>query len=136
MLKKSRDEFTVSELNILRLLWTEQTSLSGSQILEHLPELHLFSTSIYTILNGMVDKGLLTVDGKIKRGKRFARTFKPTIRQEEFAAMQALKLTSNLHKNDRLVGVFTAMVEQDGITAESLSALEEFLQKKRKELGL
>ena len=136
MLRKSKEDFTVSELSILRLLWEEKIALSGSEILERLPELNLFSTSIYTILDGMVDKGVLKVDGKIRRGKRFARTFVPTMSQEDFAAMQVVKLTPNVPKFDRLVGVFTALVKHDGIDEETLSSLEDFLQKQRKELDL
>lgn len=115
MLRKSKEDFTVSELNILRLLWEEDRALCSSEILTLLPELNLFTTSIYTILNGMMRKGLLTVEGKIKRGKRFARTFRAAISQEDFAAMQVAKLTSNLPKSQRLVGVFSAMIKLDGI---------------------
>ena len=136
MLRRSKEDFTVSELSILRLLWEEKIALSGSEILERLPELNLFSTSIYTILDGMVDKGVLKVDGKIRRGKRFARTFVPTMSQEDFAAMQVVKLTPNVPKYDRLVGLFTALVKHDGIDEETLSSLEDFLQKQRKELDL
>lgn len=136
MLRKSKEDFTVSELSILRLLWEEKIALSGSEILERLPELNLFSTSIYTILDGMVDKGVLRVDGKVRRGKRFARTFIPTMSQEEFAAKQVVKLTPNVPKYDRLVGIFTALVMHDGIDEETLSSLEDFLQKQRTELDL
>ena len=136
MLRRSKEDFTVSELSILRLLWEEKIALSSSEILERLPELNLFSTSIYTILDGMVDKGVLKVDGKIRRGKRFARTFVPTMSQEDFAAMQVVKLTPNVPKYDRLVGLFTALVKHDGIDEETLSSLEDFLQKQRKELDL
>jgi predicted transcriptional regulator len=136
MLRRSKEDFTVSELSILRLLWEENVALSSAEILERLPELNLFSTSIYTILDGMVGKGVLKVDGKIRRGKRFARTFVPTMSQEDFAAMQVVKLTPNVPKFDRLVGVFTALVKHDGIDEETLSSLEDFLQKQRKELDL
>lgn len=136
MLRRSKEDFTVSELSILRLLWEEKEALSGSEMLERLPELNLFATSIYTILDGMVDKGVLTIHGKVRRGKRFARTFVPTVSQEDFAAMQVVKLMPNVSKYDRLVGIFTALVKHDGIDAETLSSLEEFLQRQRKELDL
>jgi len=134
MIRRSKEDFTVSELNILRLLWESKEALSGAEMLERLPELNLFSTSIYTILDVMVDKGVLKVDGKVRRGKRYARTFVPAISQEDFTAMQVLKLTPNVTKYDRLVGLFTALVKHDGVDAETLSSLEEFLQQQRKEL--
>ena len=134
MLKKSRDEFTVSELSILKLLWEKNISLTAAEMLEKLPDLNLFSTSIYVIVNGMIDKGLLIVDGKVKRGKRHARTYKPAISQEDFATREALKLTANLPKNKRLFSLITAMVDHEGIDEETLNAIDEFLQKKRKEL--
>ena len=136
MQKKSKDDFTVSELNILRLLWTEKRALSCTEMLEMLPELNLFSTSIYAILDGMIAKGVLMVDGKIRSGKRFARTYKPTISQEDFATSQMFKLTSNIPKKERLVGIFASMVDHEGLDKETLSELEEFLQKKREELDL
>ena len=136
MLRRSKEDFTVSELNILRLLWESKESLSGAEMLERLPELNLFSTSIYTILDGMVDKGVLKVDGKVRRGKRYARTYVPTFSQEDFTALQVLKLTPNVSKHDRIVGLFTALVKHDGVDAEIISDLEEFIQKQRKELDL
>lgn len=136
MLRRSKEDFTVSELNILRLLWESNEALVGSEMLERLPELNLFSTSIYTILDGMVEKGVLKVSGKVRRGKRFARTFVPTMSQTDFAAMQVMKLTPNVPKYDRLVGLFTALVKHGGVDAETISSLEEFLQKQRKELDL
>ena len=136
MKKKAKDDFTVSELNILRLLWTEKRSLSCAEMLELLPELNLFSTSIYAILEGMISKGVLMVDGKIRSGKRYARTYKPTISQEDFATSQMFKLTSNIPKTERLVGIFASMVNHEGLDTETLSKLEEFLQQKRKELDL
>ena len=133
MQKKSKDDFTVSELTIIKLLWEKHTSLTVAEIIENLPELNLLVNSLYVILQGMMRKGLIDMDGQVRRGKRYAKTYKAIISREDFATMQMYKLFPDVPKRDRVLGILSSMVKQDGDDEETISLLEEYVQKKRKE---
>ena len=92
MQKKSKEDFTVSELAIIKLLWEKQDSLTAAEIIENLPELNLLVNSLYVIIQGMMRKGLIDMDGQVRRGKRYAKTYKAIISREDFATMQMYKL--------------------------------------------
>ena len=133
MQKKSKEDFTVSELAIIKLLWEKHTSLTVAEIIENLPELNLLVNSLYVILQGMMRKGLIDMDGQVRRGKRYAKTYKAIISREDFATMQMYKLFPDVPKRDRVLGILSSMVKQDGDDEETISLLEEYVQKKRKE---
>ncbi|MBQ6875388.1 MAG: BlaI/MecI/CopY family transcriptional regulator [Lachnospiraceae bacterium] len=133
MQKKSKEDFTVSELAIIKLFWEKQTSLTAAEIIENLPELNLLVNSLYVILRGMMRKGLIDMDGQVRRGKRYAKTYKAIISREDFATLQMYKLFPNVPKRDRFLGILASMVKLDGDDEETISLLEEYVQKKRKE---
>ena len=136
MQKKSKEDFTVSELAIIKLLWEKQDSLTAAEIIENLPELNLLVNSLYVILQGMMRKGLIDMDGQVRRGKRYAKTYKAIMSREDFATMQMYKLFPNVPKRDRFLGILASMVKQDGDDEETIALLEEYVQKKREEQKL
>ena len=136
MQKKSKEDFTVSELAIIKLLWEKHTSLTVAEIIENLPELNLLVNSLYVILQGMMRKGLIDMDSQVRRGKRYAKTYKAIMSREDFATMQMYKLFPNVPKRDRFLGILASMVKQDGDDEETIALLEEYVQRKRKEREL
>lgn len=135
MPKKTRDGLTISELSILQLLWKEERALSRPEILEKLPSLDFTPASIHAVLNSMIDKGVLEVEGLVRCGKIYGRTYRPTMAQEEYAAAQIVKLTPNLTQHKRIISVFAALVNYKGIDSETIDELEAMLEEKRKELN-
>ncbi len=134
MKKKSKEDFTVSEICILKLLWKKGRPLTVAEIMDNLPELNLVLTSIYVILNGMINKGVISLDGMERYKKRSSKTYKAIIGPEDFATMQINKLLPEAPRRDRMLSIVSFMAEHDGLDAETISALEKYLQKKRKEL--
>ena len=135
MSKKTRDGLTISELSILQLLWKEDRALSRPEILEKLPSLDFTPASIHSVLNSMIDKGVLEVEGLVRCGKIYGRTYRPTMTQEDYAASQMIKLTPNLTQHKRIISVFAALVSHRGIDIETIDELESILNEKRKELN-
>jgi predicted transcriptional regulator len=134
MPKKTRDGLTISELSILQLLWKEERALSRPEILENLPTLDFTPASIHAVLNSMIDKGVLEVEGLVRCGKIYGRTYRPTMTQEDYTAAQIVKLTPNLTQHKRITGIFAALVNYKGIDLETIEELEAMLKEKRKEL--
>lgn len=136
MARTPKGVLSENEFSILTLLWTKRRSLSRPEILESLSENDWNPNSIHLILNSMIKKGVLKVDGVTRCGQNYGRTYAPTMTQEEYAASQMIRLTPNLPQSQRLLGVFAALVDKNGIDAETIAEMEKLLEKKRKELDI
>ncbi|MBQ4563578.1 MAG: BlaI/MecI/CopY family transcriptional regulator [Lachnospiraceae bacterium] len=136
MARTPKGVLTENEFSILTLLWTKNRSLSRPEILENLSDNDWNPNSIHLILNSMIKKGVLKVDGVTRCGQNYGRTYAPTMTQEEYAASQMIRLTPNLPQSRRLLGIFAALVDKNGIDAQTIEEMEKLLAMKRKELEL
>ncbi len=135
MARVPKGVLTDNEFTILQILWAADHSLSRPEILERFPEDQSWNpNSIHLILNSMIKKGVLTVDGMTKCGQNYGRTYAPTMTQSEYAAAQMVRLTPNFPRGKRLLGIFAALVDRDGIDTETIDQLEALLDEKRKDL--
>ncbi len=136
MARTPKGVLTDNEFSILTLLWTKKSSLSRPEILANLTDNDWNPNSIHLILNSMINKGVLKVDGLARCGQNYGRTYAPTMTQEEYAAVQIVRLTPNLSRKRRLIGVFAALIDKDGIDAETIEEMEKLLETTRKELDI
>lgn len=125
---------SANEFKILQVLWEEGRSLSRPEIIERTPDKDWNPNSIHLILNNMIDKGVLCVDGLTRCGKGYGRTYAPTMTQMEYAAQQAMDATPNYTPDERLLGVVAALVGNESVSDETISELEKLLRAKEKEL--
>lgn len=123
---------TENEFNILQLMWEEGRALSRPEIIEKTPEKDWNPNSIHLILNNMIEKGVLCVEGLTRCGRGYGRTYAPTMTQMEYAAAQAIAATPDMDTGDRLVGIFTALIEKEGIDTKAISSLEAMLKQQKK----
>ena len=114
---------TESELDILNLLWETGQSMSRPEILAGLPDKDWNPNSIHQVLNSMMNKGILKVDGVARCGKGYGRTYAPTMNQTQYLLQQAGECMSNVPPRKRLLGVVASMVEDADIDAETISEL-------------
>lgn len=125
-----------TELDIMQILWKEETGLSRPEILSHMENKNWNPNSIHQVLNSMMKKGVLQVDGMARCGKVYGRTYMPTMTQQEFLARRTQEITPGLSSKERLLGIVAALTEQDGIDAETLMELERLLATRKKELNI
>ena len=125
-----------TELDIMQLLWKEKNGLSRPEILSRLEDKAWNPNSIHQVLNSMMKKGVLQVDGMARCGKVYGRTYTPTMTQQEFLARRTQEITPGLSSKERLLGVVAALTEQDGIDAETIIELEQLLAARKKELNI
>lgn len=119
---------SANEFKILQLLWVEGRSLSRPEIIELTPDKDWNPNSIHLILNNMIEKGVLAVDGLTRCGKGYGRTYKPTMTQMEYAAKQATEATPDASDDARLLGVLTALLAKSQISKAAADAAIELLQ--------
>lgn len=125
-----------NELSILQLLWAEGHSLSRPEILEKLPDKDWNPNSIHLILNNMIKKGVLQIDGITRCGRGYGRTYAPTISQSEYILEQVNTILPDTGAKKRLNGIMAALLGSQDIDEQALTEMEELLEKKREELKL
>ncbi len=124
-----------TELDIMQLLWQEKKDLSRPEILAHLEGKDWNPNSIHQVLNSMMKKGVLKVEGLARCGKVYGRTYSPTLTQQEFLVLRAQEITPQLSPRERLLGIVAALTDQEGIDAETINELEQLLAVRKKELN-
>lgn len=117
-------ELTRSEMEIMDVLWESGEPMSRSDLLERSGEKSWKDSSIHILLNGMLQKNMIREAGFVKRGKTFGRTFLPTMTRE---AYYAATVYSHRYK-PQLVGLITALLEQQQPTAEEKAQLRALLE--------
>lgn len=77
---------TKSEKEIMDVLWRAERALTHAEIVSACVERKWRAKSIFSMLNDLLDKGLLQSVGFVRRGKTYARTFEAVVSQAEYLA--------------------------------------------------
>ncbi len=123
---------TKNEQEVMELMWTQGRALSRSEIIELSTERSWKKSSIHILLNSLLEKGAIKVDGFVKTGKNYGRTYSATVTQEEYQIMQ-FKQGSNYikSKSSAIASLVSTLVEDEDIDNETLDRLEAILQERR-----
>lgn len=129
-----RSDFIPQRILHFKASLVSEPRTNRPEILEALPEQDWNPNSIHLILNNMIKKGVVEVEGVARCGRGYGRTYAPTISRTEYAAAQTMDTTSDMSGGERLLGVFAALVDKQGIDEKTIAELEQMLEQKRKEL--
>lgn len=125
---------TKNEQEVMELLWTQDRALSRSEIIELSDERSWKKSSIHILLNSLLEKGAIKVDGFVKTGKNYGRTYSAAVTQEEYQIMQFKQGTNYIKsKSSALAGLVSALVEDEDVDSETLDRLEAILRERRSE---
>lgn len=131
-MKKKQFTLTKNEQEIMDLLWAQDRPLSRSEIIELSPDRSWKASSIHILLNQMLDKGAIVVDGFVKTGKNYGRTFSAAVSQEKYQVMQFTQSSQYAQsKPSAIVNFVSCLLEDDEIEDETLDKLEVILQKRK-----
>ncbi|MBE6034829.1 MAG: BlaI/MecI/CopY family transcriptional regulator [Clostridiales bacterium] len=123
---------TKNEQEIMELLWTEERPLSRSQIIELCKERSWKSSSIHILLNQLLKKNAIKVDGFVQTGKNYGRTYTAAITPEEYQVMHFKTSTSYLQsKSSAIIKLMSTLVQDEELDNDTLDELETILQDKR-----
>lgn len=122
-----------NEFQILETLWRENRALSRTEIINLTENKTWKESSIHVLLNQLLDKGLLKVDGFEKTGKNYGRKYAPTLSKNSF---DFNKLKSSFlkikPKKTAISDFLNFLVETDNFTTEDLDMLKKSLEDKDK----
>lgn len=125
---------TNKEHEVLSVLWSKNRALSAKEIIELLPAHTWKDSMIHSLLNSLLKKELIQVDGVFRSGRTYGRYFSPVISMEEYHAQQIRENQTYIdNKKTKLPGIIAALIDDD-IDAETLKALEEMIDAKKREL--
>lgn len=128
-------KLTKNELEIMNIMWSEKRPLSRSDIINLSKERSWKASSIHILLNQLLEKEAIYVDGFVKTGKNYGRTFSTCFTEEEYYVMQFKN--SNSYKNSKLsslINFVSSLVNTEDIDNETINTLEKILDDKRREL--
>ena len=130
-MSKKTVRLTGSEEQVLNLLWDKEEALSTSEILEYCTGRTWKDSYIHILINSLLEKDMIRIDGFKKIKKTYARTFRPNMTREEYSLMQ-------IRKNQKIPSrtlsyLFSALLEEETDTSV-LDDLSRMLEEKKHEL--
>lgn len=123
---------TKNEQEVMELLWTQDRALSRSEIIELSIERSWKKSTIHILLNSLLDKGAIIVDGFVKTGKNYGRTYSAAVTQEEYQIMQFRQGSNYIKsKSSAITSLVSALVQDEDIDIETLDRLEAILKERK-----
>lgn len=127
---------TQKEYEILNLLWAEGRALTANEIVQLLTDKTWKNSTIHILLNGLIDKQIIRVDGVVQAGRTYARLFVPVISLEEYLIRQIKNTPSySTDKKSHLLNMISALLNDEDIAVDTLSEIEKLVQEKKELCG-
>lgn len=126
---------TKNEQEIMNLLWKEGRPLSRTEIINLSIAPSWKPSSIHILLNQLLEKEAIVVDGFVKTGKNYGRTFSAAFSEEEYHVMQFQRSGCyQQSKGTSFVNFVSTLIQDEDIDNETLTRLENLIEEKRREL--
>ncbi len=114
-----------SELEIMMIIWRHDGSVNRMEIEEHLKK-DVAAPTILSFLNRLEAKGFVSVE---KIGK--VNWYTPLVKEEEYLQKESKNILQKMYRNS-LKNFVTALYDGDGLSAQDMEELKEFLEEKSK----
>ncbi|MBQ6160106.1 MAG: BlaI/MecI/CopY family transcriptional regulator [Oscillospiraceae bacterium] len=124
-----KNPLSPNEFKIMQLLWKEDRPLSRPEIIELTPERDWNPNSIHLILNNMIEKGVIQVEGMTRCGRGYGRTYAATMTNMEYAKSLLEESTPELTPDERILGLLPLLL-QDEIQPQTRTAVKKMLDKR------
>ena len=134
-MKKPAITLTPNELEIMELMWRENRPLSRTDIIELSPDRSWKASSIHILLNKMLDKDAIKVDGFVRTGKNYGRTYSPALSNVDYLLMTIKG--SSLYQNSKkeaTIAVISSLIIDKDITAQDIREIEAVIEAKKSKL--
>lgn len=116
-------------------MWTENRSLTATEILNLLPNKLWKDSTVHMHINGLLEKNIIHVTGMERAGKTYARKFSAAVSAADYLAKQLKQSPVYMaDKNKKLKGVLASLVGDDDISLDTLNRLEDLIRGRKKEL--
>ena len=117
-----KNPLSPNEFKIMQLLWKEDRPLSRPEIIELTPERDWNPNSIHLILNNMIEKGVIRVDGMTRCGRGYGRTYAVCMSNLDYAVNLLRDATPELSDKERVMGIVPLMLDRS-VSEQAADAL-------------
>ena len=119
-------QLTIKEIEVMEVLWKEQRALTSSEIVKLSQNSTWKKSSIHILLNSLLKKGAIEIEGFIQINKAYARTFSHTISFEEYTVAQ---IQQNKSFSNKSVPKIVSALITNQVSLEKQNELKRELQK-------
>lgn len=117
-------ELTPNEYEIMKTLWREDRALSRSEIIDLTQDKSWKSSSIHILLNQLLNKEAIEIEGFVRTGKTYGRSYMATISQDDFDLMQLkLKIDRLNPSEETFRALIKYLLDENKISREVLMEL-------------
>ena len=92
---------TKSEQQIMEIFWQADHAMAQTEVVKTCVDRKWKERSIFSMLNSLMEKGVLREVGFVRSGKTYARTFEPAMPELIAALMQKVETTPAIQKEMR-----------------------------------
>ena len=110
-------------------MWGQNRPLTRTDIINLTPERSWKASSIHILINKLLDKEAIIVDGFIRTGKNYGRTFSPLLSRDEYGKMLLKHQYNNVSMS--LGELFSTLIEDEDISDSTIDELEAIIKKRR-----
>lgn len=122
-----KNPLSQNEFKIMRLLWQKDRPLSRPEIIEMVPDRDWNPNSIHLILNNMIEKGVIRVEGMTRCGRGYGRTYAAAMSNLEYALAVLHEATPDLTSDERALGLIPLLLD-DGASPETAEKVKAMLK--------
>lgn len=126
---------TPNEYSIVSAMWDAGQPLSRNEIVERCKDAAWKPNSVHIILNQLLEKKAIFVDGFTRTGKNYGRTYAPTVTKEEYDLMQLERVVDEQHLSKGVLAKFAAgFIGGEDIGLEELDSLEKLILERKEKI--
>ncbi len=123
---------TKNEMEVMELLWSKGRALSRSEIIELSTERSWKKSTIHILLNGLLEKGAIKVEGFARTGKNYGRIYSSAVTSEEYFIMQFKQSAYyRKYKSSAITGFLSELIQDEDIDNETLEEILAILKTRK-----
>lgn len=119
---------TKSEQQIMEIFWQADHPMAQTEVVSTCVDRKWKERSIFSMLNSLMEKGVLQEVGFVRSGKTYARTFEPSVTQAEYLAALVVEQLPDQQIPALLTALLHRVEMTPGLQKELRTALREQVQ--------
>lgn len=121
-------KLTNSEKEVLEVLWEADQPLAAREIVNYCVKKTWKPSYIHLMINSLLEKGMIRVEGEKRSVKNYARTYKPTMTEEEWYARE---LISQIKDKNAFICIVLRELLKEIDDPEEIIELEKAVNKRK-----
>lgn len=120
---------TKSEQEIMNLFWSVDHPMTQGEVVSTCENRSWKERSVFSMLNGLLNKGLIHEVSFVRSGKTYARTFEASMTQAEYLA----SVVSSQLPTDEYPALLSALLKTNSVSRETLEKLHDIVDEMMKQ---